>query len=145
MGILSANSDQTVGARHYLARRTDGLAHDWPDQVFLKPPYGKMDNRQSRQQLWREKLLRQYEKGVATEAIPLVNAATGTLWFWRLWKAMPLGRPVCFTRRTEFRSPGGHFRQPANGNVFMYFGRNPRRFIEVFAPPGVVVARIVSD
>src|SRR5690606_41361904 len=97
---------------------------------------------QNRQQFWSESLLRQYEPRISHEAILLVNASTGDLWFRRLWKVLPTSSPVCFTRRIRFYSSESHSQQPTHGNFFVYFGPAPRRFFEVFEPLGVIVARI---
>lgn len=137
-----ALANETVKAKRYYDLESDGLAHDWPGKVFLNPPYGKTGAGQSRQQVWSERLLQQYQAGITQEAVLLVNAATGDLWFQRLWKALPMGSPVCFTRRIRFYTSESHSQQPTHGNFFVYFGPAPRRFFEVFEPLGVIVARI---
>lgn len=138
-----AQANKTVKATRYFDQQSDGLAHDWPGKVFLNPPYGKTPDGRSRQQIWSEKLLYQYTAGITQEAILLVNAATGDLWFQSIWKRLPVDSPICFTRRIKFYAPHRQSRQPTHGNVFMYLGSAPSRFIEVFEVLGVTVVRVV--
>lgn len=137
-----ALANQTVKATHYFDQQSDGLAHDWPGKVFLNPPYGKTEAGRSRQQLWSKRLLQQYQAGITQAAILLVNAATGDLWFQRLWQGLSPGSPLCFARRIRFYTPQGKSKQPTHGNVFVYFGCEPTQFIEIFKNLGIIAARI---
>jgi hypothetical protein len=137
-----ALANETVQATRYFDLEIDGLEQDWPGKVFLNPPYGKTSDGRSRQQIWSEKLLQQYEAGITKAAILLVNAATGDLWFQNLWNRLPCGSPICFTRRIKFYTVNGRPKQPTHGNAFIYLGCEPEQFVAVFRSFGVIATSI---
>lgn len=128
-------ANKVVRASVFYDTSRNGLLYEWPGKVFLNPPYGKSKNR-SNQDIWSAYLLQQYQVGVTTEAVLLVNAATDRRWFQRLW-----AYPVCFTNhRIKFYNPSGTPKQPTNGNAFVYLGKQTARFMEVFSQFGVITA-----
>lgn len=126
-------ANRTVKATRFFSQEENGLSHDWPGRVFLNPPYGKAGGL-SNQQIWSHKLIEQYQAGITTEAILLVNAATGEKWFDPLWSFS-----LCFSRRIKFYTAEGKPEQPTHGNVFIYMGPNVDRFISVFSEIGPVI------
>ena len=134
-------ANRAVRAERYYDITTDGLSRSWPGRVFLNPPYGKTEDGQSNQALWSGRLIEQYAAGITSEAILLVNAATGDLWFQSLWQGLPASSPICFTRRIKFYTPEGQPSQPTHGNAFIYLGRRPERFIRAFSAFGIIAAR----
>lgn len=128
---------ERVRAGAFFTREDDGLSREWFGRVWLNPPYGRGEGNRSNQDIWTAKLVDEYRAGRVEAGIVLVNAAIGTSWFARLWDF-----PICFPdRRLRFESPGGGKTAPPNGNALVYFGPNPTRFAEVFAPIGAIVER----
>lgn len=135
----NAEANQIVQATTFYDIRDDGLSHEWIGKVFLNPPYGR--DGISNQERWSHRLIKQYESGVTTEAILLVNAVTDRAWFQPLWNY-----PICFTNhRVPFYRPGGVAgAQPVCGSVFVYFGENTQRFADVFCKFGAVVLSVIQ-
>lgn len=142
-----AVANETVQAARYYTRDDDGLSLSWcnpdgsPARVWLNPPYGKSGG-ESNQERWSRYLIRQYQAGQVGEAILLVNAVPGNAWFQDLWRALPVWTPVCFTRRISFERADGKPDRPTHGNAFFYFGPRSARFVDIFQPIGLIVARV---
>lgn len=129
-----AYANETVKAKVFYDANVDGLSKQWHGRVFLNPPYGR-ENGESNQETWSARLTESYQDGVTTEAILLINAVTDRQWFQPFWDY-----PICFTNhRVRFYDPSGEYGQPTHGNAFVYYGKNPDRFIEVFRQFGPVV------
>lgn len=133
-------ANRTVKAKRYYTIEDDGLKQDWScKSMWLNPPYGKTDAT-SNQELWTNKLVNLYEVGVISEAILLVTASTEVMWFQKLWNY-----PICFSVRRDrvrFFSPTGSTLEHPHGTVFVYFGPNESRFIEVFSQFGRIAKAI---
>jgi hypothetical protein len=141
-------AQETVRATDYFELPDSGLEFDWyvgsdwdedykrPRSVFMNPPYSKTGS-SSNQAIWATKLQAEYDAGHVSEAIMLVKAALGYKWFEQLWRT----HWCCFCReRIAFVLPGGGTAGLAKqGSVFVYFGRHPERFAEVFAQFGRVI------
>ncbi len=124
-------ANENVQAAVYYTAETDGLLQDWPGRVWLNPPWG------GAQATFVNKLLQQFDAGITTEAILLVNAhSTDTTWFQPLWNHI-----LCFTdhRINFYGTEGGG---STHGSVFIYLGPNSERFAEEFQQWGVVVVRV---
>lgn len=121
-----------VGAGEYFTAEDDGLIQDWFGNVWLNPPYGGLAND------FVAKLIEEYKSGNVNQAILLVTSnATDTTWFAPLWDYL-----LCFTdHRINFYSPNNQGSSSTHGSVFVYFGKNKKRFSEVFNQFGVVVSR----
>lgn len=122
-------ANRVVRAARYYDRSQDGLLHPWPAQrVWLNPPYCKTATGESQQELWTCKLIAEHRSGRVEQAVALVNAATETRWFQRLFDYV-----ICF--------PKGKikFNGPTVGSAFVYFGAEPERFVEVFRSLGPVI------
>ncbi|GHO98391.1 hypothetical protein KSF_084390 [Reticulibacter mediterranei] len=128
-----------IQAEHYYDVQADGLQQSWKAAtLFLNPPYCKT-GAVSNQELWTRKLLTEYEVGHVKEAILLVNAATETLWFQRLYTY-----PICFVKgRIQFNSPQGSKNSSTVGSAFVYFGTNTEQFVRVFGRIGTIVKCIL--
>jgi hypothetical protein len=118
---------------------------EWRGNIFLNPPYGwcysdgrcKEKGGISSQGHWSRRLIEQYQAGTVTAAVLLINANTGDQWFQSLWDF-----PICFVNRRIQFIPGEGTdprKQPTKSNAFVYFGRRPERFMEVFRQFGRVV------
>src|SRR6266496_1913833 len=130
-------ANQVVHAVRFYDKATDGLLQVWEAQrLWLNPPYCK-SGAVSNQELWTCKLIAEYEAGRVHQAVLLVNAATETRWFQRLYDF-----PICFVKgRIRFNSPTGIETGPTVGSAFVYFGLNIQQFISAFRRFGVVIQK----
>lgn len=129
-------ANRVVRARTFYTKEQDGLRYPWLGRVFLNPPYGKVGGR-SNQDLWSARLLAEYREGRVEEAVLLVNAATDTAWFQRLW-----AYPICFVKgRIPFWRPEGSAESPTHPSAFVYLGQDNERFRDLFREFGTVVRR----
>lgn len=130
-------NEKVVQAITYYDIQTNGLDKDWHGRCFLNPPYGK-DGGDSNQEIWSRRLIEQFEAGITTEAVLLVNANTEAKWFQPLYNYF-----ICFTNhRIRFYNTEGTPSQPTQGNAFIYLGNQQERFVELFSTFGVVIRRI---
>lgn len=114
----------------------NGLIQPWQGRVWLNPPYSTTDG-QSNQEIWSQKLIKEYESGQVTEAILLVKASLGYNWFDRLFDTYP----VCFKRGLISFINSDRESGPAKlGSAFFYLGPNLARFVTVFSRFGRIVA-----
>lgn len=128
-----------VKAGTYYTQAQDGLKRPWFGNVWLNPPYGKMNGKSgpSCQDVWSDKLEHEYVEGNVAQAILLINSTHGYKWYENLWTRWP----VCLVRdRIRFMKPDGtQGDQAKRGQTFVYFGTNHHRFHEVFQPLGRVL------
>lgn len=130
-------AQRTVKALSYFTKEDNGLQFEWPGRVFLNPPYSDPECR-----VFTSYLMEQYELGITTAAILLVNNATDTKWFQALLRRYP----VCLTEgRISFER--SDFEKFANrqGQAFFYLGEDPTYFYEVFSPIGAILQPIISE
>jgi len=125
-----------IQADEYYTIETDGLTHEWGCRVWLNPPWGRLTGD------FISKLSEEMMSGRVEEAIILVNAhATDTKWFGALWDGL-----LCFTdHRIDYHSEEEKETGSTHGSVFVYFGTNRERFIELFAAWGAIVERVHCD
>lgn len=139
-----AEANETVQATNYFCKEEDGLALPWFGRVYLNPPYSyenmprgmETGNRpNSMTSIWIEKLIEEYQSGRVAQAILLSKADPKQRWFQMLWDY-----PICFVcSRLLFNRPGLPPEKHQFGNVFVYLGADPTRFMEVFTEFGPVV------
>lgn len=128
----NAQANKIVRAATYYTQKQNGLNKRWHGRVWLNPPYG------SQLPLWTKRLIEQYQAGITTEAVLLVNASTEAKWFQPLYDY-----PICFTdHRIKFYTTEGIHSQPTHGSAFVYFGQNRHRFIDIFEQFGQVVEAV---
>jgi len=83
-----------------------------------------------------EKLVLEYTKGSVKEAILLTHNYTDTAWFHHVEHRALL---ICFTAgRIHFVLSDGTEGQPTQGQAFFYFGKNGRKFKEIFFQYGFI-------
>lgn len=122
-------ANRTIQARKYFTIEQDGLKQEWHGRVWMNPPYNA-----ELVPLFSEKFVGEYESGRVTEGIVLVNNATETSWFWNLAKC---AKAVCFPKgRIRYTSQTRTSMAPLQGQAFLYFGNNERRFIDAFQKVG---------
>ena len=137
-------ANRNVKAEKFYTEADNGLEQEWIGRVWMNPPYerGLCDK-------FMDVLATCVESGDVEAAIVLVNNATDTKWFARAFQSCAA---LCFpTGRIKFRAPdgssvGGEVEGfatrkggPLQGQVVIYFGKNPDLFCEVFANFGNVV------
>lgn len=124
----SAEANETVRAATYYDEEADGLEQPWFGRVFLNPPYGR-----SLTARFAVKLTEEYGEGHVDAGILLINAyGLDAHWFQPLFDGV-----LCFTdHRIPFYGGG-----PTFGSLFVYLGRSPAQFAEVFGEFGNVVRR----
>jgi len=114
-----------------------GHMRAWFGRVFCNPPYGKNESNGSVAAAWANKMRFEYGSGNIESGILLVNSVPGYNWYEDLWVRYPV---CCVKDRICFIKPDG---TPASravrGQTFVYFGRNPRKFKEVFSRIGRVI------
>jgi phage N-6-adenine-methyltransferase len=118
-------------AKVYYTIKDDAFKHEWHGRTFMNPPYSKTDDICERAV---KKLVEEFRAGNVPEAIMLVNNSTDTDW-WRL--AYEACSAVCFTlHRIKFYNPQDELAAPTQGSAFLYFGKHPDKFFEVFKERG---------
>jgi ParB family chromosome partitioning protein len=125
----SEQANATVRAAEIFTAEDDGLVREWRGRVFLNPPYGTTDEKQSRAGLWCVKAIEEYVAGRVSACIILVNSSHSQAW------QKPLYRfPICLVHhRIKFVSADGATNEnPTFGDVFVYLGRNVANFVEAF-------------
>ncbi len=123
-------ANQTVQAQWYFDKETNGLLQTWHARsLFLNPPHDRLN----RITPWIVKLLDEYHAGHVGEALLLVDAATDTKWFARLYD-----HPICFVSgRINFVNGNGiPCKGQIQGSVFVYFGSRVDTFVRVFGDIG---------
>lgn len=130
-------AQEVIKASTYYTQETNGLDKDWVGKVFMNPPYSAGLLKQ-----FISKLVREYNSGNVSEFIVLVNNATETGWFSDL---STISEAVCFTeKRIRFHSIDGVQKTPLQGQAFLYGGKRPRVFADVFKKHGMI-CKIVRD
>ncbi len=130
-------ANETIKAKTFYTKETDGFDKPWTGRVWLNPPYGSVSGK-SNQERWSARLVASYYAGITTEAVLLVTACTERKWFFPLWRF-----PICFTNhRIKFYTPEGTPQQPINGNALVYMGPNVDHFVEQFSPLGIVASAV---
>lgn len=125
-------ANETVKAGKYFTEEQDGTKQDWFGNVWLNPPY-------STDMIM--KFAEKVEQSEFNQAIVLVNNASETRWYQKLWKnASAMVGPA---GRIKFRKRDGEHGVPLQGQTFFYYGNNPKRFLSVFLRFGM--GTIVSE
>lgn len=137
-------AQKRVKAARYFTVSDDGFNKDWKGRVWLNPPYGVEDGKALAGK-WTMRLIEQFDAGITTEAILLVNAVIDSKWFNVLWRF-----PMCLTdHRIQFElaenSPVDSNTSPIIGSAIIYMGSNITAFIREFSQFGAVVARFHVD
>jgi ParB family chromosome partitioning protein len=130
-----ALAQETVRAHTYYDKAKNGLDHPWFGRVWMNPPYSR-----GLMAKFAGRLLHQYELENVTAGIMLVHNCTETSWF---QIAAAGAQMVCFPKgRIGFRNPKRTIKStPGRGQALLYYGRDAKRFEEVFAPIGLILGR----
>ncbi len=137
-----AEGQLIVKARRHFTKKDDGLLQEWPGRVHLNPPYVHPPVLQ-----FLRKLVGEYRAGRTTAAIALVHNFTDNRWF----HDVMVGEYAAFchfkgrmkfieteaTRKAR-EARGKKYSGAAHGQILFYFGKDVRRFHEVFSKVGAV-------
>jgi len=128
-------NEKFVHATKYFTIENCGLTQDWHGKVFMNPPYSRIIVK------FFDKLITEYQSGRVTEAITLTHNCSDTKWF---QDAHAVASAVCFPKRIRFYAPGSDPSskpdgiKQTRGQAFLYFGKDPSKFAEVFGPHGII-------
>jgi len=126
----SEEANKTVGARVIKTKDIDGLQALWCGNVWINPPYCMPEV-----QSFAYKLIKSIHSEDVKQAIFLSNNSTDTKWWQKLFKEC---KSVCFTRgRISFYGEDSNS-MPLRGQTFFYFGKDSRKFDEVFSEIGII-------
>ena len=118
-------ANQTVKASTYFTEEINGLEQEWFGNVWMNPPYST-----ALLTKFADKLV----ESDISQAIVLVNNATETAWF---EKMISKASAILFHKgRIRFVKRDGEHGAPLQGQAFIYYGDNPKRFLEVFSQFG---------
>lgn len=133
--IDPASSDianQTVQAATYFTAETNGLAQEWPGNVWMNPPYA-----QPLIADFSAALAEKVKVGEVRQACVLVNNGTETAWFQTL---LDVASAVCLVKtRVKFVDPNGKPSAPLQGQAVIYIGKESQRFADAFCSFGKVL------
>ena len=130
----SEKANQTVNAKTYYTKETNGLVKEWTGNVWLNPPYA-------------QPLISDFADAVVNkrteynQAIILVNNATDTQW---LNKMMNICDCICFiVGRVKFIDMDGNpSGAPLQGQCVIYIGDNIKAFKNEFKKYGLCFSKI---
>jgi len=137
-------ANQVVKAGCWYGLQENGLEQSWFGNVWLNPPYGRINPEKtgqtiSYQLLFGQKALREYQAGRIEQAVLLLlGNACFMKWFQPFWQY-----PLCFhSGRVGFGTPDGSIDHFGFGTTFVYLGPHEQKFIDVFSKFGRIVKAI---
>ncbi len=135
-------ANRTVRAAVFYTQADDGYAQPWTGRVWMNPPYGREEGESDGNQArWTRRLVDEYRAGNVSQAVMLVNAVPGNLWFTPLKDF-----PICFPDgRIRFYNEETEAGQPTHSNALVYLGRNVAAFVRVFSQFGRVMGPLVVE
>jgi len=141
-------ANRTIQATTYYSKEDSGLAHDWYGNVWLNPPFLKIENK-SGIALFVNKLVCEYRCGHVSQAVLLATSDCDASWFHQLWDypiCFPdhnvyFDRPVGLYERVEKEARHGHW----FGTVFVYLGKHEQTFIDIFSQFGTIARRVSAQ
>jgi hypothetical protein len=122
-----------VHASKYYDVNSNGLLYHWVGRVWMNPPYsGDLIGK------FTEKLCEHFENGDIEQACILVNNATETGWYQRMFTSCS---EVCFLkgRIRYLNSSGIPEHTPLQGQTILYFGNRRFEFINQFKQLGKIL------
>jgi len=131
-------ANEVIKAKRIYTLDDNGLDKKWKGNIWLNPPYAA--------ELiikFVDKLVEEYKKGNINQALVLVNNATDTQWFKKLFI---ISNMVCFTEgRIRFwRKEENKIGAPLQGQAIIYIGENEKQFLQSFKQVGQVV-KVLKD
>ncbi len=151
----SAIANQTVKAKRFYTKESNGLTQAWSGRVWMNHPFSKGEKackpncKKKKCQVrghcitedipgnseWTRKLVEEYKSGNVSEAICITFSSMSESWMQPLIEFMQ-----CFPRgRINYRLPNGDKTNSiTKGSLLTYMGPNPQKFREVFEKIGTV-------
>jgi hypothetical protein len=125
-----------IGAAQIYTAVDDGRVKPWHGRVFVNPPYGKTETNKSMAEAFCQRAIDQYEDGTIEACVILVNSLHSQSWQKPLY-----AYPICLVdHRISFVSgEGSENENPTFQNMFVYLGRDEKKFAEVFSRFGYVM------
>lgn len=139
----NASANEMVGAGKIFTKEDDGLRQKWFGRVFLNPPYGKTsDGKESLAGAFCLKAIGEYNLGNIESCIILVNSLHS-----QLWQAPLYEHCICFVdHRIKFISgEGDQNKNPTMQNLFVYLGKERKKFAKVFSSFGYVMQKVQAS
>lgn len=131
-------AQQWIQADCFYTQDMDGLTQPWRGAVYLNPPYESPQTRLA----WRvffEKAIQEYQAGTISTCILLLNRSESP---WYKERQQQVTAVCEVSRRIAFIGPDGTPQKaPRYYNDFLYLGREPERFEQVFCEIGTVDVR----
>jgi ParB family chromosome partitioning protein len=133
----TALANETVKAKTFYTKETDGLTKEWKGNVWMNPPYKHALIVQ-----FISVLLAKLKSEETKQAIVLVNNATETKWFQAL---LEICNAICLPKkRIRFIDPSGRRNDgPLQGQAVLYFGARVVEFRRIFATFGPILCKRV--
>jgi phage N-6-adenine-methyltransferase len=125
----TTQANEIIQADEYFTKEENGLLQEWHGRVWMHPPYTNMLIER-----FIRKMLLSYKDGEVEEAVILTNNATETAWFRKVVNVAPC--MVFVTGRIDFINPEGGIMKPLLGQVVIYLGKDPVKFMNVFSKFG---------
>ena len=122
-----------VEAGRFFTTEDDGLTQKWFGNVWMNPPYAQpLVNEFSKA------ITEKYQSGEIQQACVLVNNATETEWFQRMFR---VASAACFLlHRVKFLDPDGNASgAPLQGQAVLYMGKDAVAFSREYGQYGTVV------
>jgi ParB family chromosome partitioning protein len=131
----TALANETIKAKTFYTKETNGLTKEWEGNVWMNPPYKHVLIVQ-----FISTLLKKLEQGEVKQAIVLVNNATETKWFQSI---LEICDAICLPKkRIKFIDPSGKQNDgPLQGQAVLYFGANVVEFKRIFANFGPILCK----
>jgi DNA N-6-adenine-methyltransferase (Dam) len=137
-------ANRTIRATRYYSKNQDGLRQKWHGNVWLNPPYGRVNpelkgSTRSLQTYFAKRLLESYQRQETKQAIALLFGTSLSMpWFTPFWQY-----PICVCRlRINFDVEDGTQAHFGYGNIFVYLGPHEQTFIDVFSRFGTIAKRV---
>jgi phage N-6-adenine-methyltransferase len=132
----SEQANEVIQASRFFDEAKDAFKQVWfssPGTVFMNPPYSRQLINPSV-----DLFVSNWQKGMISQGIVLVNNATETKWFQSL---LSESSAICLvSKRIAFENRDGkHVSGNTRGQVFLYFGSKNARFKKIFSPIGAVL------
>lgn len=130
----SVEAQETVKAKVFYTKESNGLDKRWLGNVWLNPPYGRGEASP-----FINRIVTLYEEGDVYQGIVLLNTVYTSDW-WRHSDINGVYSAICLpSKRIAFINP--ETGEPEKGNdrdqIIVYLGDNPTAFCEEFSKYGV--------
>lgn len=138
-------ANQTIKATRYYSKEDDGLSKEWYGNVWLNPPYGRVQpqltgSNRSFQHFFSQKCYREYIEGHIKQSIILLHGYTAyKVWFQSLFQSAPF----CLHKDyIPFVRDDGKIAGNGYGGLLVYLGPHEQKFVEAFSQFGIIAKAV---